>query len=128
MEFKLITNHIKKKFSDQFFKLSMLILLTRLWILLMLINTEMELPSLPVVEMLLVNSKEISKLGKLESIFLSQFHSQCSHSLETNNQCGEHTTSMERLEFNSSHNGKLSQPDGKKSPMMHTSFPQPCQP
>jgi hypothetical protein len=64
------------------------------------------------------NSNTKSKPDKLVSTYQSQFHFQCSVSLETKNQCGVPLTSMVKVQSLSTPNGKPSLPDGRKNQML----------
>lgn len=80
---------------------------------------EMELLSLLDQETAQESSNMKLNADKLELTYLSLFHSLCSPSLETNKACGELLTSMAKVLFNSTLNGKLSLQDGRKILMLH---------
>lgn len=63
----------------------------------------------------LENSRTRLNAGKLVLMFPFQFLSQCSHSQEIKDHSTETSTSMVKMVSNSSLNGKLLHPDGKKN-------------
>merc|ERR1719223_2345859 len=77
-------------------------------------NGATEWQSSPNLEVMLENSNTRSRPVKSVSTSQFQFHSQCLVSPETSNPCGEPPTSMERVLFNSTLNGRPSPPDGRK--------------
>jgi len=78
----------------------------------------MVLPSSQNQEDMLENSNTKSKLVKLESTYQFQSLFLCSVSLEIKHQCGELLTSMERVLFNSTLNGRPSHQDGSQMKKM----------